>query len=578
MNYESTLQRALQNVNGDRVALAMPYDLPQRVCHDLIERELVQALVADSVECAQLDASCAGWWIDRERDQIHLRQGVGPTVLIAGVEDSRRVGPRLLLEARLKGVRRVVTTNRDGNLLEDLQVDAALIERLDTGVAASRLTGPTFEDAFEEMYELVGDQLRVPPGSFATNKVAMYVGSLGPGGAERQCTYTAAGIGKSSDWHPLIVCDHLDPPLDFFRPYVESKGIQVVQVDNTPAELTQPKIVEIRDLFATKYSALNFASIFVQIIRYASLLRTLRPSLIHCWMDYCNTLAGTAAALVGVPAIVLSCRSLAPDHFHIFQPYMRPGYRALLKRRQAMILNNSYAGAVDYARWLSLPADGVQVIHNGFDFPEPAVPQSRLDARARYAIPEGALVVGSVLRFSEEKRPQLLIDTARQLYADDPSLRFLFFGGGVMLEQMRSYVASLNLQSVVQLPGYTEETWNALAAMDVFVLTSRMEGLPNVLVEAQASGLPVVCAKVGGACEAFDDGVTGLAVEDASASSLAAAVRRILKNGDLRTKMSAQALAYARKQFGLQAMIEATHSAYTCAAFRGSHAPSARAG
>ena len=88
-------------------------------------------------------------------------------------------------------------------------------------------------------------------------------------------------------------------------------------------------------------------------------------------MDYCNTLAGTAAALVGVPAIVLSCRSLAPDHFHIFQPYMRPAYRALLKRRQAMILNNSYAGAVDYARWLSLPADGVQVIHNGFDFPEP---------------------------------------------------------------------------------------------------------------------------------------------------------------------------------------------------------------
>ena len=70
---------------------------------------------------------------------------------------------------------------------------------------------------------------------------------------------------------------------------------------------------------------------------------------------------------------------------------------------------------------------------------------------------------------------------ARQLYADDPSLRFLFFGGGVMLEQMRNYVASLNLQGVIQLPGYTDETWNALAAMDVFVLTSRMEGLPNVL-------------------------------------------------------------------------------------------------
>ena len=81
-------------------------------------------------------------------------------------------------------------------LLEDLQVDAALIERLDAGVTGARLTGPTFEDAFEELYRLVGDQLRMRPGSFAPNKVAMYLGSLGPGGAERQCAYTATGIGK----------------------------------------------------------------------------------------------------------------------------------------------------------------------------------------------------------------------------------------------------------------------------------------------------------------------------------------------------------------------------------------------
>ena len=50
-----------------------------------------------------------------------------------------------------------------------------------------------------------------------------------------------------------------------------------------------------------------------------------------------------------------------------------------------------------------------------------------------------------------------------------------------------------------------------------------------------------------------------------------------LNSRDLRARMSAQAVVYARKQFGLQAMIEATRSAYTCAAFRGSHAPSARA-
>ena len=575
MDYETTLRRALQHVNGDRVALAMPYDLPQRVCHDLITHELVQALVADSVDTARLDSSCAGWWIDRERDQIHLRQGVGCTVLIAGVDHSRRVGPRLLLEARLKGVRRVVTTNRDGDLLEDLQVDSALIERLDIA-AASQLTGPTFEQALEEMYQLVGDQVRLAPADFTTNRVAMFVGSLGPGGAERQCAYTAVGIGQLDKWRPYIVCDHLSPPSDFFRPYVERNGIQVVPVNDSPDELTEPRIAEIYRLLGEKYSALNFDSIFVQIIRYAGVLRTLRPALIHCWMDYCNTLAGTAAALVGVPSIVLSCRSLAPDHFHIFQSYMRPTYRALFKRRQPVILNNSHAGASDYGRWLSLPPDAVQVIHNGFDFPERPSPQSRLGVRRRYGIAENAFVVGSILRFSEEKRPQLLIDMARQLYADDASVRFLFFGGGVMLEEMRAHISSLNLQNVIYLPGVTDATWEALAAMDLFVLASRIEGLPNVLVEAQASGLPIVSARVGGACETFIEGDTGVSVEEGTPGAFAGAVRRLMHDDELRARMSARAITHARSEFGLDAMIQATCSAYACAAFKGSRTPVAR--
>lgn len=561
MDYETTLRRALQCVGNARVNLAMPYDLPQRVCEDLLLQGLVQALVADSVHSARTDTSCAGWWVERARDHLHLRPSICPTLLIAGMDRTRRVGARLLLEARLKGVRRVVTADRDGDLIEDLQVDSALIERIEVPTPASRVTGPTFEEAFEEMYSLVGDRLSLSTRSFVPDRVALYVGSLGPGGAERQCTYTAVGVSRGH-WKPFIVCDHFEPPADFFRPYVESEGIPIAPVVESPAELADPRIAAICQLFGEKYSSINFDNVFIEIVRYASVLRALRPRLIHCWMDYCNTLAGSAAALVGVPCIVLSCRSLAPDHFRIFQPFMRPAYQALLKRRRATILNNSWAGANDYARWLGLPENRIQVVHNGFNFPESVSLQARAVVRQSYGIPESARVVGSILRFSEEKRPRLLIDTARELYAVDSSVRFLFFGGGAMLQEMRECIAALNLEKVIYLPGYTNALWDVLAAMDIFLLTSRMEGLPNVLVEAQASGLPVVAPRVGGTCETFIENETGLSVEGDTPTDFASAVRNILNDDALRRRMSGRALEHARKAFGLQPMVESTQRVY----------------
>lgn len=560
--YENTLRRALQNVGDRRVALAMPYDLPQRICHDLFARGLIQALIGDTVESATLDSSCAGWWVDRERDEIHFRRLIVPTVLIAGVDRSRRVGARMLLEARLKGVRRIVTTDPHGDVLEDLQVEAALTRHLESRTAAFRLTGPTYEEAFQEMYALVGDKLRLSSQHFISNRIAMYLGSLGPGGAERQCSYTAVEIAARGKFEPFIVCDNVNTPADFFRHYVESRGVKVVEVNDSPTELADPKIAKIYEVLSEKYSALNFGSVFVHIVRYAALLRAIRPAIVHCWMDYCNTLAGTASALVGAPSIVLSCRSLAPDHFRIFQPYMRPAYRALLKRQHAVILNNSRAGAKDYARWLGISEDSVHVIHNGFDFPEPVSQQTRLDVRKRYLIPEAAHVVGSILRFSEEKQPRLLIDMARELYDHDSSLQFLFFGSGVMLEEMRAYVTSLNLENVIRLPGVTSAAWDVMAAMDLFVLASRMEGLPNVLVEAQASGVPVICTRVGGMQETIVENETGMSVEENTPEALAAAVREILQNSALRAWMSARAMVHARKVFGLEPMIEATCKAY----------------
>lgn len=560
-DFDSILRRALQSIGDADVAIAMPYELPDRMCRDLIADGYARSMVVDSARVATLDDSCAGWWIDRSAGLMHLRLGSAKTLLIAGIHHDRRLHPGLLLEARLKGVRRIVTADASGEIVEDLEVSSALHERLRSMHSGPPIAGCSYEAAFETLYELVADRLRLPAAAFAPRKVALCLGSLGPGGAERQGSYTAAGA-KQFGFETSIICNHIAPPADFFRAYVESRGVGIVQVPEIPLELEDPKLRAIPALLDEQFPALNMSNVFLEILRYASVLRALRPGLVHSWMDYPNVLCGTAAELVGVPGLILSGRSVAPNHFRIFQPYMRPGYRSLLRRRSALLLNNSSAGADDYASWLNIEREGINVIHNGFDFPPASGPEVRSQVRKLYGIGENAFVVGSILRFSEEKRPKLLVDMAAAMLVRNPEVRFLFFGEGVLLEPMRAYVRKLGIASAVFMPGLTRTTWEVLSAMDLFALTSRLEGLPNVLIEAQASGLPVVCTGVGGMQEAFIHGKTGFACQDASATSLAEAALSIFQNPERLKRMAEDASEHARREFGLAHMIQETIEVY----------------
>lgn len=553
-DFDRMLRSLLHRTGDPGTAISTPFDLPDRVCRDLIAEGLACGVVKDSVADAALDDRCVGWWIDRASGRMHLRLNKASTVLIAGVPPDRRVTPSLLLEARLKGVRRVVTADAAGDVIEDLDVTDALCERLERIDGGTRACGPSYDDAFEMLYRLIGDRLRMPAQSFVGSRAALCLGTLGPGGAERQGSYTAAGA-RHHGFETVVICNHLAPPADFFKPYVEAQGVQVIEVPSSPVELQDPVIADAHAQIERKFASLNFSSVFVEVIRYASVLRECKPRILHCWMDFPNVLCGTAAALVGVPALVLSCRSMAPYNFAIFQPYMRPGYAALLARRRPLILNNSRAGADDYARWLGIDRSRVQVVHNGFDFPPKPAPDVRTRHLDELGIPPGATVVGSILRFSEEKRPGLLVDMAATALRHDPHVHFVFYGTGPLYQSLNDKIRKEGLADRVHLPGLTTAAWEALAAMDVFVLASRLEGLPNVLIEAQASGVPIVCTGAGGMPETYVDGVTGLTVPDANAEALASAVLALLNDPERRDAMSRRAEAHARAEFGLDKMI-----------------------
>jgi len=284
---------------------------------------------------------------------------------------------------------------------------------------------------------------------------------------------------------------------------------------------------------------------------------------VHAWLDGVNVAAGLAAWVTGVPRIVLGCRSLAPIHFALHQDYMAPAYRFLARQPEVVFLNNSAAGARDYEHWLSLPHGTVKVVRNGFAFPREPDAGDRQHARTLLGLPAEGRVVGTVMRLSEEKQPLLWIDAAAEVARRCPGTLFVVIGDGPMRHAMQESALRSGLGNHVRFVGHIPRAIEVLPALDAFLLTSRGEGLPNVLVEAQAQGVPVVTTAVGGAPETLREGETGYAVPlDLGADGLAAALCRLLDAAAEGVDRGRLAVDWARTHFGLEAMVRGTVAHY----------------
>jgi D-inositol-3-phosphate glycosyltransferase len=171
-------------------------------------------------------------------------------------------------------------------------------------------------------------------------------------------------------------------------------------------------------------------------------------------------------------------------------------------------------------------------------------PGDRQRARAAIGVPEDAVVLLFVGRIQPLKAPDLLLEAAARMLADDPALRatlqVLVVGapsGSGLAEprRLQELAVSLGVADVVRFlpPQPPERLAEHYRAADVAVVPSHNESFGLVALEAQACGTPVVAAAVGGLHTAVDDGVSGLLVAGRNPADYAAAVRRVLARREL---------------------------------------------
>lgn len=256
-------------------------------------------------------------------------------------------------------------------------------------------------------------------------------------------------------------------------------------------------------------------------------LRRRRFDLVHAHWIVPNGVAAAAAG-GGVP---LAIGLHGSDVFLAEKRGVRTLARWALSRSR--LLTGCSPELVDRVRALGFPAERSRVIPYGVDTEafSPA-PERRALWRQRLGIPEAAPLLLGVGRMATKKGFQVLIEILPALLAEIPDLRVVLAGGGDLLEPFRERARS----DRVFFPGpvLRDTLPDLYRSADLFVLPAvhdgkgNVDGLPNVILEAMASGLPVVASGISGIPLAVEDGGTGLLVPEGDPEALLEALRRLL--------------------------------------------------
>lgn len=406
------------------------------------------------------------------------------------------------------------------------------------------------------------------PAAFCRGPIVMVNSGLSAGGVERQIVNTLLALERQAGLSSGLLGLRLgeEPDLEFFKPALVGfsgfvrNAVSLAGARQMIRSFLPPSAVR----HIEKQVGWMPWDAREEILRLVAEFASLKPAVVHGWQDGSGIPAAYAARLVGVPRVLISTRNVRPTNFVWYRPHMYYAHRELAACPDIVMINNSQAGATDYARWLNLPFERFVVKRNGLDTRTmrraPAEAVSLL--RARLGIPPDAPIVGSLYRLNEEKRPLLWIEAARQVSRDRPDCHFVVFGSGPMRKEVETGIRSAGLTQNLHCPGTIADTALALSLFDVLLLTSRAEGTPNVVLEASALGIPVVATEAGGTREAIEEGITGYLIEQADPVIIARRILQVLQDTDWRAGVQITGPDFVGCRFGIDRMITETLDLY----------------
>ena len=293
---------------------------------------------------------------------------------------------------------------------------------------------------------------------------------------------------------------------------------------------------------------------FTALRECAQFLKERKVDILHSHQHRENLVSVLLGRYAGVPILVQTQHG----HPELFSGLSGIKRRMLLAGEQLTAkyaVDKVIAVSSEVTQYLStyLPADRFEVVRNGISMGNVRCRLSSAEAKSRLGFHPNSLVVGTAARLVSVKRLDLFLGVAERLSRSLPEVRFVIAGQGSEENRIRNLITQYHLEDRVSMLGHRDDIHEVLGAMDLLLMTSDREGIPMVVLEAMALGVPIVSRDAGGIKEVLDHGTTGILVNSADIEKLAESCLMLLRDPAMRSRMAQNAQAAVLEKYSADA-------------------------
>jgi glycosyltransferase involved in cell wall biosynthesis len=369
------------------------------------------------------------------------------------------------------------------------------------------------------------------------------IGSLGTGGTESHLVNLLPRLQKSG-WRLSLCC-------------LSHRGTKAAELEARGIVVHSPPFERI---IGTRFRLARWLLLVLGSLRLLQLLLR-RPHAVHFFLPGAYLIGAPLALLTGVPIKLMSRRSL--NHYQVHHPYLRM-VELRLHRHMTALCGNSEAVLRQLIHDEGCPEGRVHLLYNGIDTARFKPPADRARLRSQLNLAPNAIVMVSVANLIPYKGHYdllLALGTVKHKIATDWRLLCVGRNDG-LLTDLRNVAERVDIGDRVSFLGECSDIPEILGAADIAISASHEEGFSNAILEAMATGLPIIATNVGGNAEAVLHGITGLIVPAREPVAFGQAILALAHDEDLRQRLGRAGRECAMERFSFDGCVAGYNALY----------------
>jgi len=293
---------------------------------------------------------------------------------------------------------------------------------------------------------------------------------------------------------------------------------------------------------------LNFLPALISLFL---LIRCTKPDIIHSFLFRANIIARLAGRMAGVKKIISSIRVIEAD---------KP-FKHFLDRITSSLVT-VYTAVSEAARNFTIQQTGLSpdkiiTIQNGID-----CSLAERTFSGEFKTNKAKVNIGLFGRLDKQKGHLVIINAIKKLISKEKEMQVFFFGEGSDGDNLREIVMQKGLSEYINFMGSTDNIYSCILQMDIIVIPSLWEGLPNILLESMVLGRPVIASRIDGITEVVTNNINALLFNPGDEGELSEAVQRLICDRNFADKLGTNARKHVVNNFPIEKSVQKTTELY----------------